>query len=378
MPVSAAYLSHALPPHLRPLLTARALLPRIGGAAFMMGGLSLQEEHAPGRAYAAGDGAAAAAAVPEGGSAAAVMANGQAAVVTAAAPAAAGTAADATATATIQAAADGKLGRQPNKPPLSPFGAAAAAAAVGGGPSAALARRSRSVSGSGARTPPGDVTVPAGLVYKQGSVGAALVAEALRQELAEQLAAAAAASARSGLPPRGRSRSLSPLPRRSLDGSRHTSPLPRPPAAGGQQAAGGSSTAGAAGPAGAAGMELPPAVPLFPGLRRAGSGPASGGGASGSSTPRLRVALPPPPPRRSTHVSQRVQDQVGVEMGQGLCQKRFCWAHGSRMSASHCGDSHGQSRVTTRVPPQPPPLQMEALEPLLSGSSTPARRSSEL
>lgn len=157
---------------------------------------------------------------------------------------------------------------------------------------------------SGSRTPQGSGSMSAGLLYQQGSVGAALVAEALRQELAEQLAAATT-SARGGLPPRGRSRSLSPLPtRRSTDGSRAASPLPRQGSGQqGQQAAGSS-------PAGTAGLELPPSLLLFPGLPRAGSGPVSGGG-SGSSTPRLRAALPPPPPRRSTHVSQRVLEQVG-------------------------------------------------------------------
>ena len=95
-------------------------------------------------------------------------------------------------------------------------------------------------------------------------MGAALVAEALRREIAEQLAAATAASDGGGLSARGRSRSLSPChPARSRHTSRShlSSPEGQPllrPAANGDGAPPQSS----------------PEAPLFPGLRRAGSGTA--------------------------------------------------------------------------------------------------------
>ncbi|EFN59369.1 hypothetical protein CHLNCDRAFT_137839 [Chlorella variabilis] len=155
-----------------------------------------------------------------------------------------------------------------------------------------------------------------GLLYKQGSVGAALVAEALRQEVALQLAAAAAAAAGGGVSRPSRSRSRSPLPTRGA--SRHSLSSPEravlwPPGsatvapAGHVQPGSGGGGGGGGSASGQQPLDVPP--PLFPGLRRTRSELAN---SSGASTPRLVVPLPPPPARRSTNLSQRVQEQMDL------------------------------------------------------------------
>lgn len=303
-PISAAFLSRSLPPHLRPLLTARTLLPRIGGAAFMLNGhASLEQERTPPRTSPTAAAAAARSSLTAEGSGLLGAAAAPGAAAAAALPAVA-----ADATATVAAAAANKDARPLPKPPVSPQGLAAGAAAAGTGG----AGRRRAISSSGSVTPPAGASLHAGLLYKQGSVGAAMVAEALRQELAEQLQRAA--GGHTGPAGRGRSRSLSPLPsRHSRGGSRSSLVFPEAsslispfadPAAGGQPPPQGAAN----GAAPAAGTSLPPAAPLFPGLPRHGSGTAP---SSGTSTPRLRTQLPPPPPRRSTNIGRRVQEQVG-------------------------------------------------------------------
>ena len=296
-----------LPPHLRPVLGLRSLLPRIGGAGYMMvpsesqlpvmgGSNGLKATHGP-----------AAAAGTEGSQRAGSAADGSAPTSPMAAAAAAAAAADAHASVSRSAGA-AKAGVPPLKPPLAPLSPRAAAAAT----SRRTSARGHSAAGSGTTTPPGGGSVHAGLLYRQGTVGAALVAEALRQEVAEQLAAAAAATARGGLGARGRSRSLSPLPARGsrpASRGRLTSPDDEPLPGPARPAAPGAVRAPSPPPPGMAGLGASAGAPIFPGLRRAGSGRSE---ASGASTPRLAVPLPQPPPRRSTSLSARAQQQIDL------------------------------------------------------------------
>ena len=317
MPINAAGLLRSLPPHLQQVLGTSSLLPRIGGAVFMH---ALHENGA--KATVAG------AAAAQGTAAAAAPADATAVVATAKPAAVEG------GPVSAAAAANGNL--QPAKPgqaSLSPRAGAAIAA------------------GSGAVTPVGDGSMRNGLMYKQGSVGAALVAEALRQEVAQQLAAAAATAAAGGgsglVSARPRSRQPSPLPgARARSGSRQsmTSPegavLPAPPPVS-------AASPFAAPDAGAAqqqepGAQQPPQPPLhlFPGLPRSRSDAA----ASMSSTPTLRpiVALPPPPPRRSTNLSQRVQEQVGCPLGavlRGHVCGEFAGPASAQLTPLHAGQA---------------------------------------
>jgi hypothetical protein len=357
----------SLPPHLRGVLGARALLPRIGGADFMHQGqggggtaaparssdhldeahrrrdLSLRLPDAAAAPAAPAPAAAApnysAAATPEGGSpsaphpadvAAALIGVGQVAV--------GGTAAGL---------------RSPGKLPRSPR-------ALGSGALSPVARSQRQpqpgLAGSGGGSMHG------GLLYKQGTVGAALVAEALRQEVAAQLAAAnvtpGGGRGRGG-PPRSRSRS--PLPRGA--GSRHSLSSPETVVA----------QAAPAGPGNASAHTNPSNLeqqqeqeqeqslpPLFPGLRRTRSDMAA---SSGASTPRIVVPLPPPPARRSTNVSQRVQDQVGWRLLGGVSsavQSPSAWGCGQ-----HCARGLNPLICCAAAPLARPP-------PSVCPNSTPA------
>ena len=280
-----------LPPHLRQVLGARALLPRIGGAAFMDGGSGmaatdlgvLQRKPAAAAMHAPGvTAAAAAAAAAEGGAAAA--ADGAVAVL---------------------------LQRQAAAPPRSPRPDCGAVTPRDTHPPLPPGRSSGAVT-------------PTGAVYRQGSMGAQLVAEALRQELTLQLAAAAG-TGHGGLGvslrsqrQHPRSRSRSPLPAGHAEGSRHSTGSAdaayeqllqlqqhQPGSLSARSSANGRHSPGAAPPE--------PLVPIFPGLRRARTDAAQG---SGAATPRLVVPLAPPP-RRSNHLAKRVQEQVRGGWGWG-------------------------------------------------------------
>ncbi len=331
-PVSAAAIMRSLPPHLRSVFGARALLPRIGGAAFMDLDAPLHSQGAEATMVLAGGGKGPAAA------AALVQANGAAAAAVAVAGAGVAVASPQAADA-VQAQQQGT--RAPHSPALSPRPLSPQRlSSAGGTPQQLPAGRAR----SGATTPTGGGgssvhgSVSASYIMKQGSLGASLVAEALRQEIAAQLANAAAAqtgASGSANPNRQRSRSLSPLPRQA--GSSRQS------LAGHDGAAGPSAGAARPSPFGSD-LPGPPSqrqghpprqapqaqpqqqaapeealAPIFPGLRRTRSDTAQSV-SSGAATPRLVAPLRPPPPRRSTNLSQRVQDQArrsGVRSGGG-------------------------------------------------------------
>ncbi|KAL4430835.1 hypothetical protein ABPG75_006091 [Micractinium tetrahymenae] len=335
-PVSAALIMRSLPPHLRTVFGARALLPRIGGAAFMdlEGPLHSQGAEASVAAVAGSKGPAAAAAV--------VQANGTAA----AAVAVAGADGSVGMAGTGMPPQAGEAGKSPRRGPVPPRSLPAVSPAQsprplspqrpssgGGTPRQLPAGRAR----SGATTPTGGTGssmhggAAAGYLFKQGSLGASLVAEALRQEIAAQLAAAQAGGGGSTNRPAERSRSLSPLPsgrragssRHSLTGHDGTALLP--PAAT-RPSPFVADAPGAASQRQGQSPRLPQAAqaqpqqhtepvevpaPIFPGLRRSRSDAAQSV-SSGAATPRLVVPLRPPPPRRSTNLSQRVQEQIDL------------------------------------------------------------------
>ena len=339
-PVSAAGIMRSLPPHLRSVFGARALLPRIGGAAFMDLDGPLHTQGAETMVAVAGLGkqpAAAAAVVRADGSAAAAVAvaGGDGAVAVASGSGAPQQLADAGKSPrhaplpprSLPAGSPAPLSPAPSPRPVSPQRPSSG----GGTPRQLPAGRAR----SGATTPQGagssmHGSVSAGYLLKQGSLGASLVAEALRQEIAAQLASAAAVQAGGSGPAnrrRERSRSLSPLPSARQAGSSRHSLAGQGGDALAAAAAARPSPFVADAPAGALGRQSRPAQPatqaqaqqrtapedvpgpIFPGLRRSRSDAAQSV-SSGAATPRLVVPLQAPPPRRSTNLSQRVQEQA--------------------------------------------------------------------
>ena len=130
--------------------------------------------------------------------------------------------------------------------------------------------------------------------------------------------------------------------------------------------------AGAAQQPEAGAQQPPPQLPtlhLFPGLPRSRSDAA----APMSSTPTLRpiVPLPPPPPRRSTNLSQRVQEQVGCCLGAVPCRRGIVCRDGPArlcaIGASACRASNS-SWLSMCLPVSLHCLvsQMDLLQPLLT------------